>query len=379
MALEGNVKDFGLSEIFQLIAIQKKSGLLSVSGDQNMAIFFRDGAIISTRDRRSIANDPLKDYLLRYGFINRRDMSNLQRIQVETKLDLTDILISENYFTPDELSTIFSEQIQESIQEVLSWPKSYYTFIGGNGVLQGVTSFTANKVEGVLMESMRRIDEFPELKRIFPSEKMLLRRQASSKEKLADLDRYEAAIYELLEYEQSLGELIAHARMARFCTYEACKNLLEKGFLEISSQPESLEEKAQELVIVERPQRGRRFVPAVAAIIILLASFAVGEYAIPLLSPPGWSARSRNGVNIFTNTDGRSLAGSIDELNLRHVEALLREGLEEYFAVKGSYPITLDVLVVQRFVSGATVAKAQQNNIRYHLEQNGESYSLERG
>ncbi len=379
MAFEGNVKDFGLSEIFQLIAIQKKSGLLSVSGDQNMAIFFKDGAIISTRDRRSIANDPLKDYLLRYGFINRRDMSNLQRIQVETKLDLTDILISEKYFTSEQLSAIFSEQIQESIQEVLSWPKSHYTFIGGNGVLQGVTSFNANKVEGILMESMRRIDEFPELERIFPSEKMLLRRLASPKETPADLDRYESAIYELLEYEQSLGELIAHGRMARFCTYEACKNLLEKGLLEIISQPASLEEKMHELVIEERPQRGRRFVPAVAAIIILLASFAIGEYAIPFLSPLGWSARPRGGVNIVTNTDERLLAGSIDELALRRVEALLQEGLEEYFSVKGSYPIALDVLVARRFVSETIVAKAQQNNIRYYLEKNGASYSLVRG
>jgi hypothetical protein len=379
MALEGNVKDFGLSEIFQLIAIQKKSGLLSVSGDQNMAIFFRDGAIISTRDRRSIAHDPLKDYLLKYGYINRREMNNLQRIQLETKLDLTDILISENYYTPEELSAIFTEQIQESIQEVLSWPKSYYTFIGDNNVLQGVTSFAAIKVEGVLMESMRRIDEFPELQRIFPSEKMLLRRLDGSEEIRTELDRCEAAVYELLEYEQSLGELIAHARMARFCTYEACKNLLEKGLLEIRSEPASLEESVQEMVIEEYTQRCRRFVPAVAAIIILLGSFAIGEYAIPFLFPPDWNSRSRGEVKIVTNTDGQSLAGSIDELAQRHVEALLREGLEEYFAVKGSYPITLDVLVVRRFIPETVVAKAQQNNLRYRLEQNGASYSLERG
>lgn len=379
MALEGNVKDFGLSEIFQLIAIQKKSGLLSVSGDQNMAIFFRDGAIISTRDRRSIAYDPLKDYLLKYGFINRSEMNNLQRIQVETKLDLTDILISENYFTPEELSAIFNEQIQESIQEVLSWPKSYYTFIGGNNVLQGVTSFAAIKVEGILMESMRRIDEFPELQRIFPSEKMLLRRQDEAEEKQTELERHEAAIYELLEYERSLGELISHARMARFCTYETCKNLLEKGLLEILSEPASLEEAQQEMVIEERTHRSRKLVPAVAAIIVLIASLAIGEYAVPFFCPPGWSSRSRGNVKIVTDTGGQSLAGSIDELTQRHVEASLREGLEEYFAVKGSYPITLEVLVVSGFVSETVVAKTLQYNLQYRLKQNGASYSLARG
>ena len=38
MALEGNVKDFGLSEILQLIALQKKSGMLSILGSSHFPI-----------------------------------------------------------------------------------------------------------------------------------------------------------------------------------------------------------------------------------------------------------------------------------------------------------------------------------------------------
>ena len=86
MALEGNAKDFGLSEIFQLIAIQKKSGVLTITGEDTMAIFFRDGKLISTRDRRNKTRDPLKDYLLRYGFIGRDDMNRAQQIQAETNM-----------------------------------------------------------------------------------------------------------------------------------------------------------------------------------------------------------------------------------------------------------------------------------------------------
>ena len=344
MALEGNAKDFGLSEILQLIALQKKSGLLSVTGDQNMAIFFKDGRIISTRDRRSFAHDPLKDFLFGYGFIDSAEMSNLQRIQAETKLDLTDILISEKYFTPDELSSIYIEQIQESIQEVLAWPKSYYKFITGNQVLLGVTSLASIKVEGILMESMRRIDELPELKRIFPSERTILKRLDMPRKSPPELDRYEEMIHHLLERESSLGELIMRARMARFCTYEVCKNLLEKELLEIVTEPALVEEETQEELAEDRTKRKKRFAPAFAAACLLLAGFAVGEYAVPFLSPPGWSARSRAAT--LTVPGDRSLAGTLDELTLRHTEASLREGLEQYFAVKGSYPFTLDVLVV---------------------------------
>jgi hypothetical protein len=376
MALEGNVKDFGLSEILQLIALQKKSGLLSVTGDLNMAIFFKDGMIISTRDRRTFTHDPLKDFLFGYGFIDSAELNNLQRIQAETKLDLTDILISEKYFTPDELSSIFFEQIQESIQEVLARPKSYYKFITGNYMLQGVTSFGSIKVEGILMESMRRIDEMPELERIFPSHRTILKRLDMPLKAPPELDRREEWIYNQLEREMSLGELTTRARMARFCTYETCKNLLEKGLLEIITEPALVEEETQVELAEERTRRRKRFAPAFAAVCILIVGFAVGEYAIPYLSPPGWSARSR--VAGSPAPGERSLAGSLDELASRHTEASLRQGLERYFAVKGSYPVSLDVLVVRSFIPAEVVGKAQQSNLRYRLGQNSMSYTLVR-
>ena len=376
MALEGNAKDFGLSEILQLIALQKKSGLLSVSGERNMAIFFKDGLIISTRDRRSFAHDPLKDYLLKYGFIDGDEMSNLQRIQVETKLDLTDILISESYFSSDELATIFREQIQESIQEVLTWPKSFYKFISGSNVLQGVTSFEPIKVEGILMESMRRIDEFPELKRIFPSEQLILKRVDMPREDAPELDRYESSIYHLLERESKLIDFIMHSRMARFCTYEACKNLLEKNLLEIVTESVSIEDDDEEVLYEDRAKQRKLFVPAVAAICVLIASFAIGEYVVPWLSHPGWTHRTF-AAPAPTSGEQRP-AGGLDELAMRHTEASIREALEEYLAVKGTYPFTLDVLVVRSFAPEEIIERARQINLRYRLEHAGMSYSLMR-
>ena len=96
-------------------------------------------------------------------------MSRLQQVQSETNLDLIDILVSEKKFSEDELRIIFAEQIQETIQDVLSWPKSQYKFMIGSQILHGVKSPGSLKVEGLLMESMRRIDEFPGVRTDLPS------------------------------------------------------------------------------------------------------------------------------------------------------------------------------------------------------------------
>ena len=54
MALEGRIKDFGLADIFQLIQLQKKTGVLTVKNDQQKAaILFEGGMIVGaeTNDR----------------------------------------------------------------------------------------------------------------------------------------------------------------------------------------------------------------------------------------------------------------------------------------------------------------------------------------
>jgi hypothetical protein len=379
MALEGNAKDFGLSEIFQLISIQKKSGMLSISGDENLAIFFQDGMIVSTRDRRARARDPLKDYLLRYGFIGRNEMNNLQQVQAKSGMDLSDILLQEKYFSDDELNTIFTEQIYETVQEVLSWPKSYYKFVSGSGVLVGVRIFSSLKVEGLLMESMRRIDELPEIQRIFPSDEMVVRRLPAPEDKSSQIEKNEEVIYNMLSEETSISDLVAHARMARFSTYEALKSLLEKELLEITMDTSPVAEEVEEEVLEEKAKSGKKLAPTFAVVFMLIACFIVGEYVVPTLLPPGWTAEAFSSDPSVAGDIGKGLLSvDLKEFRLRRLEAIVREGLEEYFAVKGTYPFTIEVLAVRKFITRDTIARVHQSGIVYRMGNSGRDYSLVR-
>ncbi|MBN2184341.1 MAG: DUF4388 domain-containing protein [Candidatus Krumholzibacteriota bacterium] len=378
MALEGNARDFGLSEIFQLISIQKKSGMLSVKAEDNMSIFFCDGLIISTRDRRNRSKDPLKDYLLRYGFISNDKMNNLMQIQTESNMDLTEILLSEKYFSEDELKKIFTEQVYESVQEVLCWPKSHYKFIIGKNILSGVRSFTSIKVEGILMESMRRIDEFPELKRIFSSESMRFTRLPFPAERGFSIGKNEEVLYELLESEKSLNELITNSRMARFSTYEALKQLLEKGLLEIKEDLKVVRDEEEKTLPKVKVRGKSRLVPTLVTTSILAAGFFIGEYLVPALSPPGWKAAPSTHSGMKTADNGALTARNMGELRLRMLETTLTEALEEYYASRGSYPFTLEVLATRKIVSSSVIDKAHQAGIIYKTIESGNRYSIHR-
>jgi hypothetical protein len=62
MALEGQLSDFNLAEILQLLASQQKSGFLNLETKRNMVFIFDKGVLVSTRDRRSRSRDPLESF-----------------------------------------------------------------------------------------------------------------------------------------------------------------------------------------------------------------------------------------------------------------------------------------------------------------------------
>jgi len=377
MGFEGDVKDFGLSEIFQLISVQQKSGMLLVTGEEQLAVYFREGMIISTRDRRNRGRDPLKEYLLRYGFLSRKEMNNLLHIQSEAKLDLTEILLSEKYFSQDELTVIFNEQIFESVQEVLSWPKSHYKFVTGNSLLTGVTSFASIKVDAVLMESMRRIDEIKELKRIFPTPEMIFKRAEIQPGASPEMTENEEFLYELLEEERSLNGLIASGKMPRFCVYEALRELLDKELLQIieDHEPESIN---VESAPVEQTSSRGSLKPYFIAAALLLSSFFIGEFAVPWILPPGWSMTTSERKTATPPRTSGFTAVTLKEIRNRQLEKRLESALEDYLAVKGSYPLTLDVLSIRGFVSSDVVTEARNEGITYKLGGDPGTYHLYR-
>ena len=48
MALEGTIKDFGLPDIFQLIGLQRKTGLLTLKNEKDqVTVSFENGMVVN--------------------------------------------------------------------------------------------------------------------------------------------------------------------------------------------------------------------------------------------------------------------------------------------------------------------------------------------
>ena len=171
MAIEGPLRELGIHDVFQLLDLSRKTGVLRVTSDLRHnagTIYFDDGAIIFAEIRSN--PHPLGALLLRTGKIGEADLErarDMQQRQGDKRL-LGEILVSLGAITPRELQRQVRFQIEEVVFEVMGWREGYFSFI--EGPLTELPTETAVRIstEALLMEGARRIDEWSRIESRIP-------------------------------------------------------------------------------------------------------------------------------------------------------------------------------------------------------------------
>ena len=361
MALEGNLNSFGLEEILQLIAVQQKTGMLSVTAnDKSTVLFFRDGKIISTRDRRSKTRDPFREYLTRYGVLGREELVRITQISAQSKLDLLDILTSEKFFDEQTLARQWRFHIQETLHDVLTWDQCSYKFISGDDIIAGVKTLGEHLVEPLLMECMRRIDEFPMLLEMFPGEGIRIGASGRQPEPDAEMFESERAVLAILKTPRAVRDIVARAKMPAFDTYEALKLLKEKSLIVVETDAPSTGEAAAAQAARGTRRRHGNPLPVMASALVFMGALFGGTW--------------RNADRIVVVARDGVLAH--DPAARSRVEYRVRWLIEAYRAENGFYPADLDELGKAGLADPATLERAAAHDLRYKLTRDRDAYTL---
>ncbi len=362
--MEGNLNSFKIEEILQLIAVQQKTGMLSAAAnDKSAVLFFRDGKIISTRDRRTKTRDPFREYLTRYGCLGNEDITRITQIIAQSKLDLLDVLQSEGFFDEKALARHWRNHIQETLHDVLTWDQCTYKFVSSDDIVSGVKSLGEFSVEPLLMESMRRIDEFPALLQMFPAQGIKVIANGRTYEGEEPMTENEKTMLSVLKTARPMREILARGNMPTYDAYESLKMLREKGLIDIE---EDLREGAVAEAhfvggkMIRRTRRRRNPMLLVAASFVFFACVVVGVW-------------QKSGPVALVARDGILRA---DTAARNRAEQRVRWMLETYKAEHGVYPETLADLVPSGIASGSITARATNYAFEYRLTRSGSGYTL---
>ncbi|HAS16771.1 MAG TPA: hypothetical protein DCR39_02475 [Nitrospiraceae bacterium] len=128
MSLEGHLEDLSLADIFQIIHLSKKTGVLSVEHASGKGrIVFHNGQILYA----SLQNrEKLGERLIKEGLIKEKELEAALRIQKDRKVhEPLGAILSENRLVEkDVLEGILREQLKEVVYELLSWEDGTFKF-----------------------------------------------------------------------------------------------------------------------------------------------------------------------------------------------------------------------------------------------------------
>lgn len=230
MALEGQLSDFNLAEILQLLASQQKSGFLNLEAQREMVFIFDKGLLISTRDRRSRSKDPLEAYLQAYGFFSEAEWQHIDYVRDNSSLDLTEILVSEGLLKEAELNRVLQGVAQEMTHAGMKLRRGRYHFSPTKDTPPGVKWKIHFDVQGLLMEAARRLDEEPQLKKFLPLQGITFA-QGAKVLPPEDLGETGKRIMELALAGLPLGRILRQGRAESFVVRDLLKSWCEAGIL----------------------------------------------------------------------------------------------------------------------------------------------------
>ncbi len=386
MALKGQLHDFDLAEILQLIGTQQKSGFLVLEGHREMVFVFDKGLLISTRDRRSDAADPLEEYLRNYGFFSEAQWAHIAYIRQNSSLDLAEILLSEELLQRDVLNQVMQGVAREMAHRGMKMRRGRYHFTATKDTPPGVRWRVDMDVQGLLMEAARRVDEEPELLRILPSQGMTFARGevAPAAGALSTAGR---RIIKLALGGRPLARIIRLARTDSFTCREMLKNFIEEGWL-VGVIPED-EMDAQSAADRKRQRKKREgdlrqplVTMLVLAAMLAIGAFrwaplALGEMALVGLAEPVASDDqvADSGAAVSWLDDGQL---ACRHLRLRQLRAEVNEAAQHYRAAHGNYPDALQGLVQEGMLAPSVRQIIDGLGWQYAQLDAGRAYSLGR-
>jgi hypothetical protein len=240
-ALHGNLQDFGIAEVFQLVGQQRKTGILEVThSGRALSIHFHEGSVVVAQPRGAREHDAVADMLVRCGLITRERAEAIARDSAASARSYRVVAIESGDVPRDEFEQIVDLLTQEVIFEVLRFSSGEFHFSSCH-VEHDRSPDRLLGAEQILMEGLRMVDEWNTFAGRAPSPDQVLgrcgtldeyRRRAGRDGRAAQ--SHAERIFQLVDGRLPVGRIIDLSRIGTFEGTRAVGLLLDAGVVEVT-------------------------------------------------------------------------------------------------------------------------------------------------
>lgn len=236
--LSGDLSSIGLADIFTLLGMAKKTGVLRLTrGAETRVLHWELGEIVFARSNS--VRDSLGNFLVRKGIITpEQNAASASKIDETTRHGK--VLVRMGFITADQLLWAVKQQVLEVIYSLFHWRSGFFEFIEGEADSKEKITLSMSTTK-VVMEGIHRLDEWGKIRAALPDDAQVLEPLLPPGAVAArpDLDADEKKIYPFVDGSRPLGEIANLARLGDFECYSALFRLLAAGVLRLKGAAQS--------------------------------------------------------------------------------------------------------------------------------------------
>ncbi|NJK81733.1 MAG: DUF4388 domain-containing protein [Chloroflexaceae bacterium] len=175
MALVGNIQDFGLSDFLYLVDRGYKTGCLHLNRANETAVLFFDKGKLTYAAPRP--NEKMGDVLVQLGAITNEQLTTARDTQHSNgATSVAQVLIDQNILSSSQLQSVLQTHVEEYVYSLFGWTEGEFLFEHGQKPDADAPVMPVPiPVENIIMEGVRRIDEWGRIKDRIASTDMIPR------------------------------------------------------------------------------------------------------------------------------------------------------------------------------------------------------------
>ncbi|MDQ6893221.1 MAG: DUF4388 domain-containing protein [Acidobacteriota bacterium] len=375
MGLEGTLRVFSLNDIFQVLGLQRKSGVLTVEGeDDTVTISFLGGSVVAAESANRRLDNRIGHLLVRAERLTESQLEGILKTQTETQQRLGFLLIRERLVSPEDLRQALRLQILRIVYSAFRWADGRFRFTQEGPIDYDADHMSPVPTESILMEAAQILDEWPLLEKKVASRAVVFERApgveglklVSSAQGAGEgtlvVSRAEAETWKWIDGIRSVADILERAFLSDFEAYKGLAELVGRNLIVEAKEPAPVAASAPAARPAAPAAPGRTILLWAAALAILGAGF----YLVP-----------RNPWNLFARPvgDRREAADFLKSVSLERLSSLER-GVRVFYDSSGQYPRALRDLVTAGILDEEALVDPYGRKYRYILRSEDGKFGL---
>ncbi len=367
-SLRGNIEDFGMADVFQLIAQQRKTGNLEfVRKGDKIQIQFDHGLVVGAVHVGAFEGSHFADMLIRCGFVTRERFTEFLEESKRTCKSMARIALEHDVISPAELRELEDLITSETLFDLLRWSEGDFDF-HAMPVKHDRQRGELIPTDHILMDGLRMVDEWHQFSPAVPEDSLVFQKVNTGEDAERGLAVDVKKIYRRIDGRLSVRRIIDLSRIGTFEGTRIFAELRKSGLIDPAEVAAVQVEKKKKWIGVEL---NREFLPVVTAtlgsvvalLVLMIGAVIAGHSAVP----EAFSVRK----------------DSLKTAEIQLGTLLLRNAVEAYrYAaplrgknqIRNEFPAKLDRLVEEGYV--AQDALTGPNGAPYYYIIRGDSFVL---